>query len=194
MRQARRGRIVVVTSNAVNTPHPLMSMYAASKWALEGWAEAVAMELAPFGVAVRVAQPGAHDTAFGGNVAHSFPPDSPYAPLIEAAMPNAYDLGRWSRDPAKATAPILRAILEEDAPFRTVIGDDTAAFAALKGVFPYEVRAWAVRALLGLPGPTREQRDETTLQQVMERITAAAARDNAEIATIAARLLSGAER
>ena len=52
MRRAGRGRIVVMSSNSVNSPSPFMSMYAASKWALEGWAEALAMEVAPFGVDV----------------------------------------------------------------------------------------------------------------------------------------------
>lgn len=46
MRSRGSGRIMVLSSNAVDVPHPLFAPYAATKWGLEGWAEALAMELA----------------------------------------------------------------------------------------------------------------------------------------------------
>jgi len=199
MRSARHGRIVVVSSNAVNTPHPMLSMYAASKWALEGWAEALAMELAPFGVTVRVVQPGAHRTPFATHVVPVIPEGSAYKPWLDAAMPGFGDLDRWGRDPAKATAPIVRAIAEEAVPFRTLVGEDTEAFAALKGLFPYEVRAWATRAIVGLPAAgvfaniTTAVGSDDVLQQVVGRIGNAAARDRVELAMLAAKLLSAKE-
>ncbi|RYE40041.1 MAG: SDR family NAD(P)-dependent oxidoreductase [Hyphomicrobiales bacterium] len=81
MRSQGHGTIAVISSNAVNIAHPMYSIYAAAKWALEGWAEAIDIELAPFGLDVKILQPGNHDTPFGRNVQPVLPEDSPYAPL-----------------------------------------------------------------------------------------------------------------
>jgi NAD(P)-dependent dehydrogenase (short-subunit alcohol dehydrogenase family) len=151
MRQAGRGRVVVITSNAVNSPHPMMTMYAASKWALEGWAEGMAMEVAPFGVEVVVVQPGAHRTPFAQHVVPVVPANSAYARWMEAVAPGIAKLDAWGRDPASATGTLVSAVADPFVPFRTALGEDTVAFATLKGALPYEARAWLVRAILGAP-------------------------------------------
>jgi len=153
MRLARAGRIVVITSNAVNTPHPMLSIYAASKWALEGWAEALEMEVSPFGVKVVLVQPGAHRTPFATNVFPVVPEDSAYKDWMDAAMPGISDLDRWGHDPAKAAPAVVSSVTAPEMPFRTSVGEDAVAFSLLKGVLPFEARAWAVRAIAGLPAP-----------------------------------------
>lgn len=176
MRAAGKGRIVIVSSNAVNAPHPLLTMYAASKWALEGWAEGLAMELAPFGIEVRVVQPGAHRTEFAGNVRFVLPENSAYAAWIERAMPGIENLDRWGRDPGKAVPPIIAAVCAENAPFRQQIGEDAQVFAALKANVPFEARACALRAIVGLPGaselagsPTPREETYPVLSEILKR-------------------------
>lgn len=196
MREARRGRIVLVSSNAVNTPHPLMSMYAASKWALEGWAEAVNLELAPYGVDVRVVQPGAHRTPFAQNVVPALRPESPYRDWLEAVMPGLGDLDVWGRDPETATAAIVQAISENTAPFLTRIGEDSVAFSALKGSAPYEARAWAVRALVGVPaarafaGESAPAEHRPILAEALRRAARAVERDPAQPAEVVAQMIA----
>lgn len=151
MRSAGRGRIVVISSNAVNTPHPMLSIYAASKWALEGWAEALNMELAPFGVEVVLVQPGAHRTPFATHVVPVMPPESAYKPWLDAAAAGVTNLDAWGRDPAKAAPAIVEAVTGTDVPFRTSVGEDSVAFSWIKGALPFEVRAWVVRAIVGIP-------------------------------------------
>jgi NAD(P)-dependent dehydrogenase (short-subunit alcohol dehydrogenase family) len=151
MRKARRGRIVLTSSNSVNTPHPILSIYAASKWALEGWAEGLAMEVAPFGIGVVVVQPGAHRTPFAEHVVPIVPADSAYKRWLDQAAAGLANLDKWGRDGGSATAAITQAVIAEQPAFRTQIGEDSQVFSALKGAFPYEVRAWAVRAIVGLP-------------------------------------------
>lgn len=153
MRKAQGGRIVVVTSNAVNSPHPLLSIYAASKWALEGWAEGLAMEIAPFGIDITVLQPGAHRTEFAGNVQFVAPDDSAYAQWLEDAMPGVMRLDGWGRDPALCIGPIADAVTSASVPFRQQVGEDSQVFAALKGSVPFETRALLLRAICGLPQP-----------------------------------------
>ncbi|MEW5765695.1 MAG: SDR family oxidoreductase [Acidobacteriota bacterium] len=65
MRARRKGRLVFVSSQWGRTGVPGFSGYCAAKFALEGWAEALAHEVRPFGVAVRLVEPGAFDTGFG---------------------------------------------------------------------------------------------------------------------------------
>lgn len=178
MRGAGRGRVVVVTSNAVNSPHPMMSVYAASKWALTGWAEALAMEVAPFGIDVRVIEPGNHRTEFSNNLVSAMAEASPYEPWMAAALPGIADLGGWGRDPMSATAPIVRALTSPEAPFLQRLGADDEIFAALKGTLPYEVRAWLLKAILGVPGahallegaPEIDADESGGLDQILRRI------------------------
>lgn len=181
MRAAERGRIVITTSNAVNTPHPMLSLYAASKWALEGWAEGLAMEVAPFGIQVVVVQPGAHRTPFAQNVQFVQPEGSPYARWLEQAGPSVADLDHWGRRPELATAPLVEAITSEDVPFRVHIGEDTQLFAALKGAAPYEFRAIALRAITGAPGKgaftslglRSSEADWPVTSQILKRVASA---------------------
>jgi short-subunit dehydrogenase len=62
------GHIINFSSALGFAGFPLTSMYCASKFALEGWSEALRYELKPLGVKVSVIQPGAHRTGFGFNV------------------------------------------------------------------------------------------------------------------------------
>lgn len=68
MRAQGGGTILNMSSSMALTPMPFMSIYSATKWAIEGFSEALAYELAPFDIAVRVLQPGlAPTTRFGDN-------------------------------------------------------------------------------------------------------------------------------
>jgi NAD(P)-dependent dehydrogenase (short-subunit alcohol dehydrogenase family) len=192
MRRAQRGRIVVASSNTVNTPHPMLSLYAASKWAIEGWAEAMEMELAPYGVTVRVAQLGAHKTAFNDNLVQILPPDSAYRPWLDAAWPGLAAVYGWQREAAEATAPIVHAIEAADAPFLSKVGEDTVLCSAINATFPYEARAAAVRALVGIPGagafvsdpaPAPAQEAWPTVTAVVNRF-ARGVKDNAELSRL----------
>ena len=149
MRTKGSGRIAVVSSNAVNVPHPMFSVYAAAKWALEGWCEALAIELRPFGIAVVVVQPGAHGTSFADNLVPAMPEDSVYRPLAEVALPRLAWIGRHQRDPQRAIGEIERALTDTRPSFRYRIGPDAKIAAGLKGLVPYALRARAVKMILG---------------------------------------------
>ncbi len=194
MREARQGRIVTVTSNAVNSPHPLLSLYAASKWALEGWAEGLAMELAPFGIDVAVIQPGAHQTSFASNVVPVLPEGSAYAGWVKTAMPGIGKLDAWSRPAELATDPIVALLTGPTPRFRTYLGEDTEVFAALKGAFPFELRAAVLRAIVGLPAPgafTSEANGEQDISAVTEVLLSAVGQSEELRRTIAAALAEG---
>lgn len=60
--RASRGRIVFVSSIGGRFSSPMMGAYSASKFALEGLADALRVELRPWGIAVALIEPGAIDT------------------------------------------------------------------------------------------------------------------------------------
>jgi NAD(P)-dependent dehydrogenase (short-subunit alcohol dehydrogenase family) len=62
--RARHGRLVVIGSIAGRRAAPGSSAYNSSKFALEGWAEALRYELAPFGVPVVIVEPGLTRSGF----------------------------------------------------------------------------------------------------------------------------------
>jgi NAD(P)-dependent dehydrogenase (short-subunit alcohol dehydrogenase family) len=64
MRARRTGTIVSVSSVAGQDAQPTCSIYAASKFALEGFNEALAREVKEFGVSVLIVEPGAFRTNF----------------------------------------------------------------------------------------------------------------------------------
>lgn len=152
MRAAQAGRILTVTSNAVNSPHPFLTIYAASKWAIEGWAEGLAMEVAPYGIEVGVVQPGAHRTPFAENVVPFLSEKSAYKQWADSAFPGVANLDKWGREPELAVKDIVSRLTADDFEFRSQSGEDARVFAMLKGAFPYEVRALVLRAIVGLPG------------------------------------------
>ena len=70
-REQRSGTIINVTSNTALTPMPLVSVYAASKTAIEGFSESLAYELSIFNVRIKIVEPGyAPTTDFTANNSH----------------------------------------------------------------------------------------------------------------------------
>ena len=123
LRRQGFGSIVNVSSSLGAAALPLYGGYCASKAALEAASEALRHELAPFGVAVRLLQPGLVATAFGGKRQAQAPAaDSPYAGRLDS--PEPADLGQLVSRPEQVVAA-LRGMLERpEGPFRVLCGED----------------------------------------------------------------------
>lgn len=68
LRSQRGGRILQVSSEGGQTTYPNFSLYHATKWGIEGFVEAVAQEVAPFGIDFVIVEPGPTATSFGANI------------------------------------------------------------------------------------------------------------------------------
>src|SRR5438067_315096 len=66
MRAQRSGHIIMISSISGLASHPVTSSYSASKFALEGWSEALRIELHSLGIRVVLVEPGAYDTDIWG--------------------------------------------------------------------------------------------------------------------------------
>ncbi|WP_250006024.1 oxidoreductase [Actinoplanes sp. M2I2] len=139
-----RGTIVQISSMGGQVTMPGFGAYCAAKFALEGVSEALAAEVAPFGVRVLIVEPGAFRTEFGGARMHRSRTIDAYAVSTSAtrAAVDSMD-GRQPGDPAKAAAAILAAVNSPEAPLRLALGDDaTDAIAGALRQREADLRAW----------------------------------------------------
>jgi NAD(P)-dependent dehydrogenase (short-subunit alcohol dehydrogenase family) len=126
MRERGTGAIVQMSSMGGRFSFPGVGAYSATKFALEGWSEALAKEVARFGIQVLIVEPGAYRTSFNGPGALLMStPTAAYNDQIDAVRNNlATDDGQQPGDPAKAAAAILHALESEDPPLRLALGND----------------------------------------------------------------------
>ena len=109
MRQARRGHIINITSVAGLIGFPGSGYYAASKHAVEGWSDALAVEGAPLGIKVTCVEPGPFRTDWAGRSLHQTENRiADYAETAGARMKNTAGYsGKQPGDPARAAAAPL---------------------------------------------------------------------------------------
>jgi len=131
MRAAGRGRIVVVSSQGGIRGMPAISAYSASKGALERWAEALAEEIAPFGLGVTILVSGTFDTEIiTEQTVHHGDMDGPYARLYVGIERTGRALVGLLKQPPRHFARALAAALDERAAFaRHAIGIDARLLA-----------------------------------------------------------------
>lgn len=115
MRENRFGTIVNITSIGGKIYSPFGAWYHATKHALEGWSDALRIELAPFNVDVVIVEPGGIRTPWGKIAVDHLREVSgsgPYAAAVTKAadgMANLYAGNRLS-DPAIIAKIIARAV------------------------------------------------------------------------------------
>jgi NAD(P)-dependent dehydrogenase (short-subunit alcohol dehydrogenase family) len=147
LRRQGSGHIVMVSSISGRMGFPGVSSYVASKFALEGWAETLRVEMKPLGVQVVLVEPGSFETGiWTRNAAIS-------AHTQNAASPNAARIARWRerietakpRANPQVVADGIAAILDNPRPrLRYVFGRDAKMILLLRRLLP----AWAFERLL----------------------------------------------
>ncbi|MCV7409604.1 short-chain dehydrogenase [Mycobacterium florentinum] len=122
LREQRSGHIIQVSSIGGITAFPLLGGYHASKWALEGFSQALAQEVAPFGVHVTLIEPASFDTDWSGASArHSEP--LPAYDEVRAAVQAARARRAAQPGNAKASAAALLKVVDaEQPPLRVFFG------------------------------------------------------------------------
>ena len=144
LRERRAGHIFNVASVAGVIGFPACGLYAASKFALEGATEALATELAPFGIRVTIVEPGGFRTQFaGGSQRQAALRIDAYAgtPAHKARDHIAHYHGHEPGDPAKAAAAIIQVLEAPQPPLRLVLGAD--AVGMLRGAYESRVKQLA---------------------------------------------------
>ncbi len=125
LRAQGSGTIVQLSSMGGQLSMPGFGAYCAAKFALEGLSEALAAEVAPFGIQVLIVEPGAFRTEFGGQRMHRSPMIDEYAVSTgpTRAAVDSMD-GSQPGDPRKAARAILEVLDCPDPPLRLALGND----------------------------------------------------------------------
>jgi NAD(P)-dependent dehydrogenase (short-subunit alcohol dehydrogenase family) len=152
MRAQRSGRILNMSSMAGYIGGTHYAAYAASKFALEGFSESLAAELAPFGIFVTMLEPGFFRTDFLRASVRYGP--STIADYDASTLANRAELEAHFHDPAcdpETLARVLLALCASPAPpVRCTLGTDAiAAIERANATVAEEIERW--RALCSLP-------------------------------------------
>ncbi len=132
-RQRKAGVVVNVTSSVTLKSLPLLSVYTASKAAVNAFTESMALELEPFGVRAHLVLPGrAPDTRFGENARphmHGFDHEA-YADLVKNVLARMSDTSSPITRAQDVAEAVWRAATDPSSPMRIPAGADAEAWAA----------------------------------------------------------------
>jgi NAD(P)-dependent dehydrogenase (short-subunit alcohol dehydrogenase family) len=156
MRAAGRGRIINISSTSGRVASPLLSLYAATKHAIEGWSEGLRWEVEGFGINVCLVEPGVFKTPIffenqrrGRNVTR----EGPYAALTTLVEKVIVD-GAERAPPPDAVGRVIADLVGDASPkFRSVVGTDARALMAMRRVMSDDLYTGVLRRLIGLPRP-----------------------------------------
>jgi NAD(P)-dependent dehydrogenase (short-subunit alcohol dehydrogenase family) len=144
MRRQGSGAIVQMSSMGGRSSFPGVGGYSATKFALEGLSQALAKEVAPFGIKVLIVEPGSFRTRLLGTAMTQSAAIAGYEATAGATRHTLSDSdGNQPGDPAKAASAILTALAVEATPLRLPLGNDAAdAIAAHLEQAREEFLAW----------------------------------------------------
>jgi NAD(P)-dependent dehydrogenase (short-subunit alcohol dehydrogenase family) len=131
MRRQKSGCILQISSVGGRFGLPGSAGYHAAKWAVGGFTESLAQEVAPFGVKVCALEPGGMRTNWGTRAHQDIPELIPdYEPSVGAVIKALASVwGKENSDPAKVAQLIVRLAASEKLPAHLLIGSDAVQFA-----------------------------------------------------------------
>jgi NAD(P)-dependent dehydrogenase (short-subunit alcohol dehydrogenase family) len=138
LRRQGCGHVVMISSVGGRMAVPGLGSYNASKFALEGWTEALRLEMKPLGIQVVLVEPGSFET----NIWNAKPSEG----MLDPASPNAARAARWrdrvvgdvKRANAQTVADLIANILDNPRPrLRYVIGTDARIGLTLRRLLPW---------------------------------------------------------
>lgn len=127
MRAQRSGLIVTLSSTAGLAGQEFVSAYAASKFAVEGWIESLAPEVAPFGIRTMLVEPGFFRTELLTPESTSYAELSieDYAERTQATVTAWNGMnGLQGGDPAKLATALIQLATQDEPPLRWAAGAD----------------------------------------------------------------------
>ncbi|MCU0470773.1 MAG: oxidoreductase [Arcicella sp.] len=124
LRSQKSGHIIQMSSHGGIKAFAGFGIYNASKFALEGFSEAMAQEVAPLGIKVTIVEPGPFRTNFAGNSFHeaqrSIEDYQQTSGVFRQKMQEVN--GKQEGDPIKASKAIIKIVNSENPPLRLPLG------------------------------------------------------------------------
>ncbi|OEC95946.1 MULTISPECIES: SDR family NAD(P)-dependent oxidoreductase [unclassified Rhizobium] len=132
MRAQGAGHIIQISSVGGRVGGAGLGAYQAAKWAVGGFSEVLAKEVASFGIKVTVAEPGGMRTNWAGSSMAVPSVSEAYKPVIEPAVQRLRDAdGKQPGDPELIAKVLLDIAAMDVPPLRLLLGRDAVAVAKM---------------------------------------------------------------
>jgi len=133
LRARKDGHIIQISSIGGRSGSPGLSAYQASKWAVGGFSEVLAIEVRPLGIRVTIVEPGGIRTDWAGSSMRVLESRPEYQGVLGpfSSMRGRTDLTRG--DPSKMSQAILRIAEEKNPPLHLLLGSDAYFLADVVG-------------------------------------------------------------
>jgi NAD(P)-dependent dehydrogenase (short-subunit alcohol dehydrogenase family) len=160
MRAAGRGRVVLISSQGAVRGMPAIGAYSAAKGGLERWGEALAHEIAPFGLGVSIIVTGSFRTDILELTPTWEDTSGPYAQMHLALRRTGDRILKIARPPG-AFAPAVEKALADAAPIRRrAVGIDARLLLLGSRLLPGRLLHRLARIGIGIPAPGSLHDDE----------------------------------
>ncbi|MFC7497403.1 MULTISPECIES: SDR family oxidoreductase [unclassified Nocardioides] len=140
LREQGSGHILQVSSIGGISAFPNIGIYNASKWALEGFSQALAQEVADFGVKVTLIEPGGFSTDWGGASAKLAAPNPDYDAFREKAAEQRKARVAAPGDPVASADAVLQVVDADEPPLRVFFG--TAPIRIARADYESRLAGW----------------------------------------------------
>ncbi len=136
MRESGGGVIINISSFLGKIGLPILTMYNATKYAVEGITDSLRYELHGFGIRVHSIMPGFFDTEFArSNLVinkKTFDENSPYAPIVSKLAPKIVEQINSGNDAEDVAKLVYRIVEDESFPARVTVGDKASKFIPMR--------------------------------------------------------------
>ncbi len=140
LRAQRSGHIIQVSSIGGITAFQNVGIYHASKWALEGFSQSLAQEVAPFGVHVTLIEPASFSTDWAGSSSKHSTPLPDYEEVHEEAQRARSQRASRAGDPAATGRALLKVVDAENPPLRVFFGE--VPLGLVKADYENRLKTW----------------------------------------------------
>jgi short-subunit dehydrogenase len=149
-RKQKHGVIVNISSMGGRITFPLYGVYHATKWAVEGFSESLAYELRPFGITVKLIEPGTIKTEFIGRSEVRFSKRGlkEYSDYEKMVVSNFHKSYRDATNPIVVAKKIYQASTDGKNKLRYPVAKPALSLILLKKLLPESVFFWFVRSQL----------------------------------------------
>lgn len=147
-RSRKSGVIINIASAGGRMTWPLYSLYHGTKWAVEGFSESLQYELRPFGIKVKIIEPGAIRTDFYGRSQEFAEKEglTAYDEYVNRVMPNLQSAGANAPGPEVVAEVVFKAATDSSHRLRYQSGRGAAYILFLRRLLPTRMFNWMVRA------------------------------------------------
>ncbi len=149
-RERRSGTIINITSVGGIITFPTYSIYHASKWAVEGFAEALQFELRPFNIRVKNIEPGAINTDFYDRSQVLFAKEglTDYNAYETITVANTQEAGANAPGPEVVAKAVWKAATDSSYRLRYPAGVQASILLFVRRIFPFRLFRSMVRMVV----------------------------------------------